>query len=42
MKKITCGKSHSGNKTLHKHGKGWECAGCGAHYATKAEAKAAR
>lgn len=33
----TCGKNHSGNKTLHKMGRGRlavyrECAGCGAIY----------
>ena len=32
MNKITCGKNHSGNKSLHKHGKGLECAGCGQYY----------
>jgi hypothetical protein len=34
---VTCSKNHSGNKTLHKMGRGRlaiyrECAGCGAIY----------
>lgn len=34
---VTCGKNHSGNKTLHKMGRGRlaiyrECAGCGQIY----------